>query len=84
MAHVPGVKGGYFPSSRSIRTNDLRAEMMSVCTEMGLIMEIHHHEVAPAQNELGFRFDTLVKTADKRAEVQVQPCTTSPTATARR
>ena len=44
--------------------NDLRAEMMSVCTDMGLIMEIHHHEVAPAQNELGFRFDTLVKTAD--------------------
>jgi glutamine synthetase len=37
---------------------------MSVCTDMGLVMEIHHHEVAPAQNELGFRFDTLVKTAD--------------------
>ena len=31
---------------------------------MGLTMEIHHHEVAPSQNELGFRFDTLVKTAD--------------------
>jgi glutamine synthetase len=35
-----------------------------VLTEMGLVMEIHHHEVAPAQNELGFRFDTLVKTGD--------------------
>ena len=51
-------------SSRSNSMNDLRAEMMSVCTDMGLTMEIHHHEVAPAQNELGFRFDTLVKTAD--------------------
>ena len=31
---------------------------------MGLVMEKHHHEVAPAQHELGFHFDTLVKTAD--------------------
>src|SRR6266567_4625108 len=64
MGHRPGVKGGYFPVQPVDSMNDLRAEMMSVCTDMGLIMEIHHHEVAPAQNELGFRFDTLVKTAD--------------------
>src|SRR5438477_305760 len=61
---IAGVKGGYFPVQPVDSMNDLRAEMMSVCTDMGLIMEIHHHEVAPAQNELGFRFDTLVKTAD--------------------
>ena len=64
MGHRPGVKGGYFPVQPVDSMNDLRAEMMSVATEMGLTMEIHHHEVAPAQNELGFRFDTLVKTAD--------------------
>src|SRR5207344_645150 len=64
MCHRPVVKGGYFPVQPVDSMNDLRAEMMSVCTEMGLIMEIHHHEVAPAQNELGFRFDTLVKTGD--------------------
>jgi glutamine synthetase len=64
MAHRPGVKGGYFPVQPVDSHNDLRAEMMSVCTDMGITMEIHHHEVAPAQNELGFRFDTLVKTAD--------------------
>ena len=64
MGHRPGVKGGYFPVPPVDSMNDLRAEMMSVCTDMGLIMEIHHHEVAPSQNELGFRFDTLVKTAD--------------------
>src|SRR4249920_2100999 len=64
MCHRPVVKGGYFPVQPVDSLNDLRAEMMSVCTDMGLIMEIHHHEVAPAQNELGFRFDTLVKTAD--------------------
>ena len=64
MGHRPGVKGGYFPVQPVDSHNDLRAEMMSVATEMGLVMEIHHHEVAPSQNELGFRFDTLVKTAD--------------------
>lgn len=64
LAHRPGVKGGYFPVQPVDTMNDLRAEMMTVCTDMGLVMEIHHHEVAPAQNELGFRFDTLVKTAD--------------------
>ena len=31
---------------------------------MGLKIEKHHHEVAPSQNELGFVFDTLVRTAD--------------------
>ena len=64
LAHRPGVKGGYFPVQPVDTHNDLRAEMMSVCADMGLVMEIHHHEVAPAQNELGFKFDTLVKTAD--------------------
>jgi glutamine synthetase len=64
LAHRPGVKGGYFPVQPVDTHNDLRAEMMSVCSDMGLVMEIHHHEVAPAQNELGFKFDTLVKTAD--------------------
>ena len=49
---------------RSTAPYDLRAEMLSVMAEMGLKVEKHHHEVAPAQHELGFEFDTLVKTAD--------------------
>jgi glutamine synthetase len=32
--------------------------------DLGLAVEKHHHEVAPSQNELGFVFSTLVKTAD--------------------
>jgi glutamine synthetase len=49
LAHRPGVKGGYFPVQPVDTHNDLRAEMMSVCSDMGLVMEIHHHEVAPAR-----------------------------------
>ncbi len=32
--------------------------------EMGIQPEKHHHEVAPSQHELGFKFNTLVKCGD--------------------
>jgi len=31
---------------------------------MGLPMEKHHHEVAPSQHELGFKYNTLTRAAD--------------------
>jgi glutamine synthetase len=62
--HRPPVKGGYFPVPPVDSQSDLRAEMLSVMADMGLGVEKHHHEVAPSQNELGFVFSTLVRTAD--------------------
>lgn len=62
--HRPPVKGGYFPVPPVDSQSDLRAEMLSVMFDMGLEVEKHHHEVAPSQNELGFVFSTMVKTAD--------------------
>jgi glutamine synthetase len=62
--HRPPVKGGYFPVPPVDSATDLRAEMLSVMLDMGLKVEKHHHEVAPSQHELGFVFDTLVRTAD--------------------
>jgi glutamine synthetase len=62
--HRPPVKGGYFPVAPVDGAGDLRAEMLTVMEQMGLKVEKHHHEVAPAQHELGFVFDTLVKTCD--------------------
>ncbi|HZL59950.1 MAG TPA: type I glutamate--ammonia ligase [Stellaceae bacterium] len=64
MGHRPPIKGGYFPVAPVDSTYDLRSEMLSIMAEMGLKVEKHHHEVAPAQHELGFEFDTLVRTAD--------------------
>ena len=64
LAHRPGVKGGYFPVPPVDAMSDMRAEMVSVMQEMGLEMEKHHHEVAPSQNELGFKFAPLVQAAD--------------------
>jgi len=62
--HRPGVKGGYFPVQPIDSLSDLRAEMMTTLKAVGLNPVLHHHEVAPAQCELGFVFDTLLGTAD--------------------
>ncbi len=62
--HRPPVKGGYFPVPPVDSAHDLRAEMVSIMQEMGLVMDKHHHEVAPSQHELGMVFSTLVNAAD--------------------
>ena len=62
--HRPPIKGGYFPVPPVDTQSDLRAEMLSVMNDMGLLVEKHHHEVAPSQAELGAEFATLVRTAD--------------------
>ncbi|MFN3287374.1 MAG: type I glutamate--ammonia ligase [Sphingomonadaceae bacterium] len=65
MGHRPRIKGGYFPVPPVDSAMDLRAEMVATMLEMGLPMDKHHHEVAPAQHELGMIFGTLVQTADR-------------------
>lgn len=67
--HRPGVKGGYFPVPPVDSLHDIRAEMCIVMEQMGVTVEVHHHEVGTAgQCEIGTRFNTLVKRAD---EVQI-------------
>lgn len=64
MGHRPLQKGGYLPVPPVDSESDLRAEMLATMKDMGLEIEKHHHEVARAQHELGFRFQTLLKAAD--------------------
>ena len=64
MGHRPGPKGGYFPVPPIDSLQDMRSEMLTLMTELGLQPEKHHHEVAPAQHELGMKFNTLVQMAD--------------------
>ncbi len=67
--HRPGVKGGYFPVSPVDSQGDVRSMMCLTMAEMGLEVEVHHHEVGTAgQGEIGAKFNTLVKKAD---EVQI-------------
>ncbi|KQS98343.1 MULTISPECIES: type I glutamate--ammonia ligase [unclassified Rhizobium] len=65
LGHRPRVKGGYFPVPPVDSCQDMRSEMLTVLTEMGVTVEKQHHEVAAAQHELGVKFDTLVRSADK-------------------
>ncbi len=65
MGHRPGIKGGYFPVQPVDSLNDIRAAMCLALEEMGLSVEVHHHEVANAgQCEIGVKFGSLVKKAD--------------------
>jgi len=64
LGHRPGPKGGYFPVPPVDSLQDMRSEMLTLMAEMGLQPEKHHHEVAPAQHELGMKFNTLVQMAD--------------------
>ena len=67
--HRPGIKGGYFPVPPVDSLQDIRSQMCLTLEEMGLGVEVHHHEVATAgQCEIGVKFGSLVKKGD---EVQI-------------
>ena len=67
--HRPRVKGGYFPVPPVDSLHDIRAAMCAAMEQMGLDVEVHHHEVGTAgQCEIGVKFNTLVSKAD---EVQI-------------
>ena len=69
IGHRPGVKGGYFPVAPVDSQSDVRSKMCMTMEEMGVPVEVHHHEVGTAgQGEIGSRFSTLVRKAD---EVQI-------------
>jgi len=65
MGHRPAVKGGYFPVPPVDSLQDIRSAMCLALEEMGVEVEVHHHEVAaPGQCEIGTKFNSLVKRAD--------------------
>lgn len=65
LGHRPPVKGGYIPVSPVDQGSDIRAEMLVYLERMGIVPEKHHHEVAPGQHELGFKYNTLLNIADQ-------------------
>lgn len=64
--HRPRIKGGYFPVPPVDSSHDMRSLMCQSLMEMGLIPEVHHHEVATCgQNEITTRYSTLLHKTDE-------------------
>jgi glutamine synthetase type I len=65
IGHRPRVKGGYFPVPPVDSLQDIRSAMCMALEEMGVEVEVHHHEVGTAgQCEIGTKFNSLVRRAD--------------------
>jgi glutamine synthetase len=66
QGYRPRYKEGYFPVSPHDTLTDVRNDMVETLEACGIQVELHHHEVATAgQAEIGMRFDSLRRMADK-------------------
>ena len=64
--HRPAVKGGYFPVPPVDSLHDVRAAMATAMQQMGLAVEVHHHEVGNSgQCEIGVAASSLTLKADE-------------------
>ncbi|NLL76886.1 MAG: type I glutamate--ammonia ligase [Clostridiales bacterium] len=57
-------QAGYFDLGPVDFGENARRDMVLTLEEMGFIIEASHHEVAPAQHEIDFKYDEALKTAD--------------------
>jgi len=65
LGYKPRHKGGYFPVAPMDSLQDVRTEIMLTMQDVGVPVEMHHHEVATAgQAEFDIRYDTLVRMGD--------------------
>jgi glutamine synthetase len=66
LGYKPRYKEGYFPVPPMDTLQDLRTEMMLTLEQVGIEVELHHHEVATGgQCEIDMRFDSLLNMGDK-------------------
>jgi len=61
---VPHDVGGYFDFSPNDEAVRVRTELMEALDQMGLEIEVGHHEVALGQHEIDFRFADALRAAD--------------------
>lgn len=57
-------QGSYFDVGPLDLGENARREMVLTLEEMGFIVESSHHESAPSQHEIDFRYDDALRTAD--------------------
>jgi glutamine synthetase len=66
LGYKTRYKEGYFPVQPMDTLQDIRSEMVLALEEIGVRIEVHHHEVSTAgQCEIDMRFDSLTSMGDK-------------------
>ena len=63
-APVPIDAGGYFDLTPLDAASDLRRDIILAMEEMGIGIEYSHHEAAPSQHEIDFRYTDALTMAD--------------------
>ncbi|HAT1441699.1 TPA: type I glutamate--ammonia ligase [Corynebacterium striatum] len=58
------IKGGYFPTAPVDKHGEIRDAMVRNLQEAGFTIERFHHEVGGGQNEINYRFNSLLHAAD--------------------
>ena len=58
------MKGGYFPTAPYDKHVEVRDAMVENLQEAGFALERFHHEVGGGQNEINYRFNSLLNAAD--------------------
>lgn len=61
----PHDNAGYFDLAPLDNGENCRREICLTLEEMGYTIETSHHEMAPGQHEITFRYDDALKTADR-------------------
>jgi glutamine synthetase len=61
---VPHDIGGYFDFSPRDEAQRVRSEIIIALEQLGITVEMSHHEVAPGQHEIDFRYAEALITAD--------------------
>ncbi len=64
---ITNDQGGYFDLGPSDSGQDTRREIVLALEEMGFEVEASHHEVAPGQHEIDFKYSDALTTADNIA-----------------
>lgn len=57
-------QAGYFDIGPLDFGENARRDMVMTLEDMGFVIEASHHEMAPAQHEIDFKYDEALKTAD--------------------
>ena len=57
-------RAGYFDLGPTDLGENVRRDMVLTLEDMGFEIEASHHEVAPAQHEIDFKYDNALRTAD--------------------